>query len=98
MSEAPRQAQTRAGMTDVCSGGYEDRLGPALGEQDLRIPDGKSQTAGLTQLWTRPSIRCVPQVHGPMKLVKRHRRTEVGASILVVITSRGSVAYPHSFR
>ena len=47
-------------------------LGPALGEQDLRIPDDKSQIAGFTQLWTRPSVRCVPQVHGPMKLVKRH--------------------------
>ena len=51
----------------------ERELGPALGEQDLRIPDDKSQTAGFTQLWTRPSVRCVPQVHGPMKLVKRHR-------------------------
>ena len=29
------------------------RLGPALGEQDLRIPDDKSQIAGFTQLWTR---------------------------------------------
>ena len=48
------------------------RLGPALGEQDLRIPDDKSQTAGFTQLWTRPSVRCVPQVHGWMTLVERH--------------------------
>ena len=47
-------------------------LGPALGEQDLRIPDGKSQIAGFTQLWTRPSVRCVPQPHGWMTLVKRH--------------------------
>ena len=45
---------------------------PALGEQDLRIPDDKSQIAGFTQLWTRPSVRCVPQVHGWMTLVKRH--------------------------
>ena len=49
-------------------------LGPALGEQDLRIPDDidKSQIAGFTQLWTRPSVRCVPQVHGWMTLVERH--------------------------
>ena len=50
----------------------QSRLGPALGEQDLRIPDDKSQTAGFTQLWTWPSVRCVPQVHGWMTLVERH--------------------------
>ena len=49
------------------------RLGPALGEQDLRIPDDTSQIAGFTQLLTRPSVRCVPQVHGWMTLVERHR-------------------------
>ena len=49
------------------------RLGPALGEQDLGIPDGKSQIAGFTQLWTRPSVRCVPQLHGSMTLVERRR-------------------------
>ena len=32
----------------------------------------KSQIAGFTQLWTRPSVRCVPQPHGWMTLVKRH--------------------------
>ena len=55
------------------------RLGPALGEQDLTIPDDKCQIARFTRLWTRPSIRCVPQVHGPMKLVKRHRTIYFGA-------------------
>ena len=47
-------------------------LGPALGEQDLTILDEKCQIARFTHLWTRPSVRCVPQVHGWMTLVERH--------------------------
>ena len=41
----------------------------------MRNPDEKSQIAGFTQLWTRPSVRCVPQVHGWMTLVERHPTT-----------------------
>ena len=41
-------------------------------KQDLTIPDGKCQTARFTHLSTRPSVRCVPQPHGWMTLVKRH--------------------------
>ena len=36
------------------------------------MPDDKCQIAGFTQLWTRPSVRCVPQPYGWMTLVKRH--------------------------
>ena len=46
--------------------------GPALGEQDLRISDDLSQTALDVPLLSRPSVRCVPQVHGPMELAMRH--------------------------
>ena len=46
-------------------------LGPALGEQDLRISDDLSQTALDVPLLSRPSVRGVPQLHGWTTLVER---------------------------
>ena len=46
--------------------------GPALGGWDLRISHEKSQIYVAAPLSSRPSVRCVPQVHGWMELAKRH--------------------------
>ena len=45
----------------------------SVGWQDLTIPDDKCQIAGFTHLSSRPSVRCVPQVHGSTELAKRRR-------------------------
>ena len=52
---------------------HHTRRGPALGEQDLIIPDDKCQIASFTQLSSR-AVRLLraAEVHGWMELAKRH--------------------------
>ena len=61
-------------MGPVCPGlkrpSNQVRRGPALGEQDLRISDEKSQIALDVPLLSLQSVRCVPQVHGWKELAK----------------------------
>ena len=47
--------------------------GPDLGGWDLRFSVEKSQICVDVPLSSRPSVHCVPQVHGSMTLTKRHR-------------------------
>ena len=49
------------------------RRGPALGGWDLRFSVEKPQICVDVPLSSRPSVHCVPQVHGSMTLTKRHR-------------------------